>query len=209
MEAILDTLWEYLASGFLFLGESSFAFLQHLHFLGPAALIALMALATVILTKILNQLIVTKRYLQLEENFQHWMQLRQEAINCEDEEKGKRMARNIDQAELNRAYYDYFFEGLLLGIARKIIPVFFMFAFINEYYRPERMLELFGQEHVLQLASTSGEPVLIGSVAYYFATLLLCYLGWSVIRKFLPGLLKKLRSPYPGTSEKMICSPNK
>ena len=41
------------------------------------------------------------------------MNLRQEAMACEDREKGKALARNIDQAQLNKAYYDYFFEGFV------------------------------------------------------------------------------------------------
>ncbi|NOR11370.1 MAG: hypothetical protein GQ541_07755, partial [Desulfovibrionaceae bacterium] len=117
MDATLDTLWEYLAAGFQFLGESLFAILQHIHFLGPLVLITFLALCTVGITKLLNRIIVTKRYIELEKKFNYWVKVRDEAMNCEDREKGKRMARNIDQAELNRAYYDYFFEGLLLGLA--------------------------------------------------------------------------------------------
>jgi hypothetical protein len=93
------------------------------------------------------------------------------------------MARNIDQAELNRAYYDYFFEGLLLGLARKIIPIFFIFAFINEFYRPESMLEIFGRQYVLQIPSSSGEPILVGTIFCYFVSLLTCYLLWSILGK--------------------------
>ena len=137
MDAVLDTLWEYLAAGFQFLGESIFSVLQHIHFLGPLVLIIFLALSTVAITKVLNRIIITKRYIKLEKDFNYWVQIRDEATKCDDREKGKRMARNIDQAELNRAYYDYFFEGLLLGLARRIIPIFFIFSFINEYYRPE------------------------------------------------------------------------
>ena len=183
MDAVLDTLWEYLASGFQFLGESLFSALQHIHFLGPFVLITFLALSTVAITKVLNRIIITKRYIKLEKKFNYWVQVRDEATKCEDREKGKRMARNIDQAELNRAYYDYFFEGLLLGLARRIIPIFFVFAFINEYYRPERMLEIFGRQHVLQIPSSSGEPVLVGTVFCYFFSLLTGYLLWFIVGK--------------------------
>ena len=184
MDAVLDTLWEYLAIGFQFLGESLFSLLQHLHFLGPFALITFLALCTVCVTKLLNRVIITKRYIELEKKFNYWVKVRDEATKCEDREKGKRMARNIDQAELNRAYYDYFFEGLLLGLARKIIPIFFIFAFINEFYRPESMLEIFGRQYVLQIPSSSGEPILVGTIFCYFVSLLTCYLLWSVVGKF-------------------------
>lgn len=184
MDAVLDTLWEYLAAGFQFLGDALFSLLQHIHFLGPLGLIIFLALSTVALTKYLNSVIVTKRYLMLEETFNYWVNVRDEATKCDDREKGKRMARNIDQAELNRAYYDYFFEGLLLGLARKIIPIFFIFAFINEYYRPESMLEIFGRQFVLQIPTNSGEPILVGTVFCYFFSLLTSYLLWPVIGKF-------------------------
>ncbi|WP_028585805.1 hypothetical protein [Desulfogranum mediterraneum] len=180
MDALLDTLWEYLAAGFSLAGDSLFSLLQHLHLLGPPVLISLLAVGTVLLTKLLNRLIITRRYLELEKIYHHWLQLRQEAMQCADRDKGSRMARNIDQAELNKAYYDYFFEGLLLGIARKVLPIFFVFAFINEYYRPEQMLELFGREYLLRLGTGSGEPILIGAVFWYFISLLCTYLCWSL-----------------------------
>ena len=183
MDAVLDTLWEYLAAGFQFLGESLFSLLQHIHFLGPLVLITFLALCTVAITKVLNRYIITKRFIKLEKTFNYWVQVRDEAMKCDDREKGKRMARNIDQAELNRAYYDYFFEGLLLGLARRIIPIFFMFAFINEFYRPESMLEIFGRQYVLQIPSSSGEPVLVGTVFCYFISLLIGYLLWFVVGK--------------------------
>ncbi|WP_319549923.1 hypothetical protein [Desulfogranum marinum] len=190
MDAVLDTIWEYLVIGFVLLGDTMFSILQHLHSLGPVFLISLLGLCTVGLTKLLNRFIITKRYLELEKTYTHWLKLRQEAMRCEDTEKGSRMARNIDKAELNKAYYDYFFEGLLLGIARKVLPIFFIFAFINEYYRPEKMLNLFGREYVIQISSTGSEPILIGSVFWYFISLLTCYLLWSLTAT----LLKKYKN---------------
>lgn len=191
MDAFLDRAWEYIAAGLSFLGESFYALLQNFHFLGPALLITLLALGTVTVTKILSKLIITRRYLELEKEYQHWFQLRQEAMTCEDREKGKRMARNIDQAQLNRAYYDYFFEGFLLNIVRRIIPIFFMFGFINEFYRAENMVAVFGREYVMRLPTTSGEPLLAGAVFWYILSLLGCYLGWAIVGRALrklPGL---------------------
>ncbi|MFW2368396.1 MAG: hypothetical protein ACN4GW_18425 [Desulforhopalus sp.] len=178
MDAVLDTIWEYIAAGFLSLAETFYSILQNLHFLGPVVLISLLALATVGVTKLLSKLIKTRRYAELEKKFHYWSRLRDEAMKFEDREKGKRMARNIDQAELNKAYYDYFFEGFMLGIARKIIPIFFMFAFINEFYRTERLLEIFGRGYVLQVPTSGGEVVLIGAVFWYIISLFLGYLLW-------------------------------
>ncbi len=205
MDAVLDTIWVNLAAGFNTLGETLFSILQNLHFLGPIILISLLALSTVLVTKLLNRLIITKRYIELEKIYQKWFQLRQEAMNCGDREKGKRMARNIDKAELNKAYYDYFFEGLLLGIARKVIPIFFIFAFINEFYRPENMLVIFGREYVVKMVSSSGEPVLIGAVFWYFLSLLTGYLLWFLISKFLRNSKTETNNSLTGPIEEVNC----
>lgn len=188
MDAVLDTAWEYLAAGFTFLADSFYGGLQHLHFLGPVILIFLLALATIGVIKILTKLITTKRYSELEETFNYWSALRDEAMQGEDREKAKRMARNIDKAELNKAYYDYFFEGFMLGIARKIIPIFFMFAFINEYYRTENLTGLFGHPYVMTLPSSSGEPILIGAVFWYVISLLLAFILWFAIGRIVRNL---------------------
>ena len=188
MDALLDTAWEYLAAGFIFLGDSLYSILQHLHFLGPVVLIFLLAIATIGVIKILTKIIRTKRYAELEKTFNYWSAIRDEAMKGEDREKAKRMARNIDKAELNKAYYDYFFEGFMLGIARKIIPIFFMFAFINEYYRTEKLTALFGQAFVLKLPSTSGEPILVGAVFWYLISLFLGFLLWFAVAKTIRSL---------------------
>ncbi|WP_028580701.1 hypothetical protein [Desulfogranum japonicum] len=201
MDAFLDRVWEYLVIGFIFAGETCYAVLQHLHFLGPAVLISVLALCTVLLTKFLNRVIVTKRFLKLEKEYHHWFDLRQEALQCEDPEKGKMLARNIDQAELNRAYYDYFFEGFLLGIARKVIPIFFVFAFLNEFYRQENLQELFGQNYVICLVNPGGEPVLIGAVFWYFISLLACYICWGLGRKLVQKWSRQTPSTMPVPAE--------
>ncbi|MFT5701426.1 MAG: uncharacterized membrane protein (DUF106 family) [Desulforhopalus sp.] len=188
MDAVLDTIWEYLAAGFIFVADIFYSLLQNFHFLGPIVLIFLLALGTIAVIKILTRLITTKRYTELEKNFNYWSALRDEAMRTEDREKAKRMARNIDQAELNKAYYDYFFEGFMLGIARKMIPIFFMFAFINEYYRTEKLTALFGHPFVMKLPSTGGEPILIGAVFWYIISLFLAFLSWFAVAKIVSTL---------------------
>lgn len=205
MESFLDTLWEYIAAAIQFCGQSLYGFLENFHALGPAVLIALLALATVAITKLLNRWIITKRYLELEKDFHYWVEIRQEAMKCEDREKGKRMARNIDQSTLNKAYYDYFFEGLLLGIARKILPIFFMFAFINEFYRPTQMLQIFGRDYVLQMGSMNGEPLLVGAVFWYFICILGGYLLWSIGARLLPNIKLGSCTPLAKTTNETNC----
>lgn len=208
MDDVLDTIWEYLAAGFIFAADTMYSVLQNLHFLGPVVLIFLLAIITIGVIKILTKIITTKRYTELEKTFNYWSALRDEAMKCEDREKGKRMARNIDKAELNKAYYDYFFEGFMLGIARKIIPIFFMFAFINEYYRTEKLSALFGRDFVLKLPSSSGDPILVGAVFWYIISLFLGFLAWfavtKIIRNFKSAKTKSI-SHLPQSVEKTSC----
>ncbi len=190
MDSLLDTLWEKIAAAAIALAEGFDALMTPLHFLGPAMLIFLLAVLTVFITKGLSRIIVTKRFIRLEKEFKHWFNLRQTAMIIEDREKGKALAKNIDQAELNRAYYDYFFEGLLLGIARKLIPIFIILSYINEYFQPKRLIERFGKSYIFKFGSAGGEPVVINSIFWYVASLLIVYLLWYLIKKGY-GRLKK------------------
>ncbi len=199
-DAILDQLWLLIVSFFTFIGHISFTLTSLLHPFGPAITISAIAFLAVPLTKILNRVIITQRYIKLEKEFTHWHTLRQEAINCEDKEKGQRMARNIDQAKLNKAYYDYFFEGLLLGMARKVIPIFFFFAFVNEMYRPEQLEILFGQGYVLVLSLPGKEPLMFGAVFWFFISLIGGYIGWYAITKILRFFSKNRRSTSSSSS---------
>ena len=183
MDSLLDTVWEKIVAGTIAVADGFDALLAPFHFLGPAMIIFLLAVLTVVITKSLNRIIITKRYIRLEKEFKHWYNLRQTALTCGDREKGKALAKNIDQAELNRAYYDYFFEGLLLGLARKIIPILFIIAYINEYFQPKRLVERFGQSHIIKFGSASGEPVVIGAVFWYVLSLIMIYLLWFVVQK--------------------------
>ena len=190
MNSILDALWEKIAAGAIALADGFDALITPLHFLGPAVIISLLAVLTVLITKSLNRIIITKRFIRLEKEFKHWYGLRQTALTCEDREKGKALARNIDQAELNRAYYDYFFEGMLLGFARKLIPIFVILSYINEYFQPKLLLERFGQSQILKFNSTNGEPVVIGSILWFVISLLAVYLFWYIAVKCCDRLKK-------------------
>ena len=185
MDAFMDTLWNNILAMIQY-GASLFdQLLSPLHVFGPICILTLLAVLTVMITKLLNRVIITKRYVELEKEFKHWHELREEAMKCEDYDKGKRLARNIDQAKLNRVYYDYFLEGFLLGLVRNVLPIFTMVAYINEYYRAEELSRLFGKEYLFSIPSTGGEPVMVGAVFYYLTTLLLTYLVWGVAKKLI------------------------
>ncbi|MEA3547001.1 MAG: hypothetical protein U9R66_04995 [Thermodesulfobacteriota bacterium] len=192
MDEFMDALW----GNILIMAQYGASLLDRLltpfHVFGPLVVMTLLALVTVVVTKLLNRVIVTKRYTRLEKDFQHWFKIRQEAMKCEDYEKAKRLARNIDQAKLNRVYYDYFLEGFLLGLMRNVLPIFLMCTYINVYYRAEELSRLFGKAYMLSIPSTGGEPILVGAIFYYIMTLLLSYLAWFIVTKIAA---KKVSSP--------------
>jgi len=112
MEDFLDSLWLNILVLVHYIKTFLDLIFAPLNSLGPAFAIFTIAFITVIITKILTKAFITKRYKELKKNFEYWHNVRQEAMKCEDREKAKSLAKNIDQAELNRAYYDFFLEGL-------------------------------------------------------------------------------------------------
>ncbi len=186
MERFLDIVWEYLYSAILTFAGTVDTLLSPIQALtGPAFILVLLAFTTVCCTKFLGRKCRTKRHVKLEEDFYHWLGVREEAMRCEDKIKGSRMARNIDQAKLNRCYYDYFLEGLLLSLATMYLPILMVMSYVNTYFRPEILMELTGKEYIVKLGLASGEPVLIGSIFFYFVSLVSFYIGWVVIKKVL------------------------
>ncbi|AGF79179.1 hypothetical protein UWK_02643 [Desulfocapsa sulfexigens DSM 10523] len=184
MERFLDIMWEYIYSAILSFAAMVDNLLSPIHNLtGPAFILVLLALTTVFSTKFLGKKCRTKRHIMLEEEFNYWLGVREEAMRCEDREKGSRMAKNIDQAKLNRAYYDYFLEGLLMSFATMYLPILMVLSYVNAYYRPERLMELTGREYIVQFGSSSGDPVFIGSLFFYLVSLVSSYIGWTFLKK--------------------------
>ncbi|MBI9084589.1 MAG: hypothetical protein JEZ11_13400 [Desulfobacterales bacterium] len=181
MDTLLDTLWLHILTGMEFIAGTMDTLLAPLHVLGPAGVILILVVATVCLTKFLNRVYCPKRYGELEEEYHHWLNLRQEAMACEDREKGKAMAKNIDQAKLNKAYYDYFFEGFLKNILTTILPVLLVSAYINHGYTPATLMSRFGQPHIFKFANFNGEPLVIGAFFWFVIALLMVYPGWMML----------------------------
>jgi len=149
--------------------------------LGPAVAISVIVVLTVASTKFLSRIYKTKRYLELQEEFQYLYNLRNEALACKDPEKGKALAKNIDQARLNQVYYDYFFEGLLTSIPTKYLPILIMLAYVNETFKSKNLLEDFGRDYILKFVDFNGNVVKIGSVLWFVLSILMVYLAWLVI----------------------------
>lgn len=202
MEAFLDSLW-FKVMGLLYhvktLLDGIFA---HLHFLGPVTVILAIALLTVLITKLLTKTIKTRRHKELGEQFSYWFKLRQEALGHEDPDKAKRLAKNIDQAKLNKVYYDYFFEGLMLSLVTTVLPILVFLAYVNEAYKPSNLLKLFGQEYVLRFAVSSGEEILVGAASWFVLSVLLIYVLWFAVKKafFRSNVAKKAKIENQGAS---------
>lgn len=180
MEEYFDIAWEHIYV-LIQKGTATLDYLlSYLHFLGPAPVIFLLAAVTVAITRVLKKYIKTKRLVTLEKDFQHWLGVREEAMGCEDREKGKALAKNIDKAKLNRVYYDYFLEGLLLGFITFYLPVISMAAYINEAYRSERLLELFGRAYILKFGD--NEPVLFGGLFCFIISVLFIICSLFIIK---------------------------
>ena len=161
MDSLLDTIWDQILIFSLKAASLLDLLLTPLDPLGPTAIIFLLALAMVILSSVLCATYTTKRHEQLQEEFEYWYDLRQEATNHAEREKGKAMAKNIDQAKLNRAYYDYFFEGFLKTLVTTWLPILLMLAYVNASYSPEVLARRFGDEILFVVHTDKGKRHLL------------------------------------------------
>jgi len=191
MDEFLDNLWLKIVVGIGHAADFMDALLAPFNVLGPAPVILILTMFTVCFTKLFSRVYTTKRYRELQKEFTHWFNLRQEAMKCEDREKGKGLAKNIDQARLNRVYYDYFFEGFLKNILTTYLPVLIMAAYVNEAYKPVNLMKNFGRDYIFRFNRSGGDPVIIGGVFWFILSLLTTYLTWFIIGKIAAGKRKR------------------
>lgn len=180
MDAFLDALWFNILAGLDLITDLVSRILAPLNFLGPALLIFLITLVLVAFTKTLAGLYTTNRYRELKKNYEHWFELRRQALVSEDPEKGKALAKNIDQAELNKAYYDFFFEGFLKNMLTTILPLLLTAAFVGKAYNPENLLKTFGQPHIFRFMGTSGKPIVVSAFFWFVISLLTVHILWFI-----------------------------
>ena len=193
MEALLDTLWHHIVIAVQYAKSFLDMVFVPLNALGPAFAISAIALLTVLITKFLSKRFQTKRYKELQKQFVYWFNIRREALKGEDPDKAKRLAKNIDQAKLNKLYYDYFFEGFLNSLATKYLPIFTLLAYVNEAYRPVNLSQRFGRNYVFKFGKANGAAVTIGAVFWFVLSLLMIYVGWYFARR----ILARHRTPPP------------
>lgn len=204
MDNFLDEVWVYLFTAIQYGASSLDRILSSLHLLGPAPVIFLLALAVVGMSKFLSRKCKTKRYKVLEKDFNYWLNLREETGQFADIDKGKRMARNIDQAKLNRVYYDYFFEGLMLSLVTTCLPIATMAAYVNEFYKAERLGILFGQPYIFEFAWSADGPIRIGGLFWYVLSLMGVYLAWGLLARFWPNVARAVSCSGVASAENLV-----
>ena len=170
MDEFLDTAWGYIEAGLTGLAQGMDWIIGPLEALGPAWVILILAFVTVGFTRILVRVYRTRRHDALKEEFLHWQSVRQAAMDQPDREKGKAMARNIDQAKLNKVYYDYFFEGLMKNLVTTVLPVLLTIAYLSRTYTRENLDEKFGSPWIFVIGTDA--PVNVGTLFWYIICLI-------------------------------------
>ncbi len=182
MDNFLDRVWGvielFLNSTVVFLDT----ILSPLEIFGPGVVIFILALLIAAITRLLSRFYVTKRYIKLEKEFHHWQGVRQEAMKHPDREKGKALAKNIDQAELNRAYYDYFFEGLLKNFITTVLPILLMVAYVTKVYTPQNLMQRFDKEWVFSISFGSSFEINASSLLWFVVCLIISFIFWAILK---------------------------
>ncbi len=185
IDEYMDLAWEQIELGVQLAAAVVDRLLMPLHSLGPVVIIALLALIAVAIAKVAGRFFQTRRYQELKGEFQHWYNLRQQALTCEDREKGKMLAKNIDQAKLNRVYYDYFFEGFLKSLVTRFLPLLTVLAYVNTAFRPENLMHHFGRDHLFSWQWMVTEPVKINAPFWYVMAIIGVYVIWAIAARLI------------------------
>ena len=187
MNHFLDSVWQaievFIGNTVVFLDTT----LSPLEVMGPGFVIFLLAFFIVGVTRLLSRFYVTGRSVRLEKEFRHWHNIRQEAMQHPDREKGKALAKNIDQAQLNKAYYDYFFEGLLKNFITTVLPILLMVAYVTKVYTPQALLARFGDKWIFSVSFGSSFPVAASSLLFF----MICLFFWLIFFAITQQVFKK------------------
>ena len=183
MDEILDIIWQKILLLVHYFARCLDYILAPLNSFGPAVKILVIVLVTVAVTKFLSKIYKTKRYIELQKDFRYWYNLRKDALASKDPEQGKALAKNIDQAELNKVYYDFFFEGLLSSLLTKYLPILTMAAYVNEAFKPDNFVKNFGRDYVFRFINYDGKVILIGAVFWFVLSMILVYFAWFIIER--------------------------
>ncbi|MBT3176955.1 MAG: hypothetical protein HOG03_17755 [Desulfobacula sp.] len=191
MDSFLDRAWNviyvFLSNTVVFM-DSLFSPLE---ILGPEFVIFVLAFFVVIFTRIIGKFYVTKRYIKLKKDYKHWQGVREEAMKHPDRKKGKALAKNVDQAELNKAYYDYFFEGLLKHFMVNVLPILLVVSYVTTVYTPANLLERFGKQWVFSFSFGSSSTVNVSSMLWFVICIILSYIIFAILKMVIKKLYAK------------------
>jgi len=176
----MDAVWFKILAAVAWLAGVLDVVFGSLHGLGPIFTVSVIALLTVLIQKLLTRWYRPGRYATLKKRYLELRELRDEAMKWEDREKAGRLARNIDQAELNQAYYNYFFEGLMINLLTKYLPFLALLAYVNSSYRVERLQEIFGRSELFAIGGLR-----VGGVFWFTICVLLIHIAWFFIAPHL------------------------
>ena len=182
MNDALDNVWFWIEDTIFKTAELLDAVILPLHFLGPEIIIFLLVLICILFSRFFKKHFNTGRYTRLKENFDHWYHLRQEAMNHEETQKGRAIAKNIDQAELNRAYYDFFFESLLKSMITTWLPLLCTLAYVNHTFTPQMLDLYFGRPALFMVNGHDLLPWHIPAIFWFFVSLLVIYALFPTIK---------------------------
>lgn len=190
MDDFLDRVWAPIEAFLNYAVVFLDTLFSPLEIFGAGFVIFVLAFIVVIITRINGHFYVTKRYIRLEKEFKHWQGIREEALKHPDKEKAKALAKNVDQAELNKAYYDYFFEGLLKHFMTNVLPILLMVSYITKVYTPQTLLKRFGEKWVFSF-SLGTSPLNISSLLWFVICILLSFILFAVLKAVLKKVFKK------------------
>jgi len=188
MDEFLDRIWVVIEGGLEGMARAMDVIIAPFEALGPAWVILILALATVGLTRLLGRVYRTRRHDALKAEFLHWQSVREEAMKAEDQAKGKAMAKNIDQAKLNKVYYDYFFEGMMKNLVTTVLPVLTTIAYLSRTYPKETLLAKFGNSWIFTLGTQ--DPVRVGTLFWY----IICLISGFILFALASSRLEKGKS---------------
>ncbi len=184
MDYFLDRVWEQIEIFLNFTVVSLDTVLSPLEFLGPEFVIFVLAGLIVGVTRLIARFYETKRFIALKKDFEHWQGVREEAMKQPDKTKGKALAKNIDQARLNRAYYDYFFEGLLKNFITNVLPMLLMAAYVTAVYTPQTLASRFGREWIFSFSFGSSR-VFVSSLLWFVVCVVFSLILFYSLKIFL------------------------
>ena len=182
MDDFMDRAWEVIYSFLINIVVFIDTLLSPFEIIGAGGMIFLLAFFVVVITKIIGRFYTTKRFITLKKEFEHWKDVRDQAIKHPDKEKGKALAKNVDQAELNKAYYDYFFEGLLKNLVTTVIPILLMVTYITKAYTPATLLNKFGSAFIFSFSFGASSRTDVSSLLWFVISLLLSFVIIAILK---------------------------